>query len=165
MRQIPNQEVERRCGGKVDTELAVPVESNINMHRTPHGVHKSADGSRAARHRFKKSKQSEGSWKGSVRERANKKKTQGKQSRGQKYDGGLKRGPARLRRAMRRCLKLRQGASPLRPPAPFPSNLIIGGGEDLSRVRKPRKKRAPLTNPLPHEQRANKRERGPLAGG
>jgi len=66
---------------------------------------------------------------------------------------------------MRRCLKLRQGADPLRPPAPFPSNLIIGGGEELSRVRKPRKKRAPLTTPLPHEQRANKRERGPLAGG
>ncbi len=29
------------------------------------------------------------------------------------------------KRAMRRCLMLRQGASPLRPPAPFPSALIF----------------------------------------
>jgi hypothetical protein len=37
---------------------------------------------------------------------------------------------------------LRQGASPLRPPAPFPSDLIVGAGRDLSRVRKPRQKPA-----------------------
>lgn len=36
---------------------------------------------------------------------------------------------------MRRCLKLRQGASPLRPPAPFPSVLIVRKGGTLSRVR------------------------------
>jgi len=36
---------------------------------------------------------------------------------------------------MRRCLILRQGASPLRPPAPFPSVLIVRKGGTLSRVR------------------------------
>ena len=34
------------------------------------------------------------------------------------------------------------GDSPLRPPAPFPSDLIVGAGRDLSRVRKPRQKTA-----------------------
>ena len=53
---------------------------------------------------------------------------------------------------MRRCLILRQGASPLRPPAPFPFRLIMGKAENLSRVRKPRKRRAPLTDSLPSQE-------------
>ena len=36
---------------------------------------------------------------------------------------------------MRRCLKLRQGASPLRPPAPFPAHSIVGKESSTSRVR------------------------------
>ena len=36
---------------------------------------------------------------------------------------------------MRRCLKLRQGAGPLRPPAPFPVHWIVGKGNSTSRVR------------------------------
>lgn len=63
---------------------------------------------------------------------------------------------------MRLCLILRQGASPLRPPAPFPSTLIVGEGRELSRVRKPRQKRAPLTILFPLQGALLMRERGPL---
>jgi hypothetical protein len=52
---------------------------------------------------------------------------------------------------MRRCLILCQGASPLRPPAPFPSDFIFQKGRNLSRVRKPRTNRAPLTDSYPSE--------------
>jgi hypothetical protein len=69
--------------------------------------------------------------------------------------------PARGAR-MRRCLILRQGASPLRPPAPFPSPTIFQKGGSLSRVRKPRKSGAPLTDSLPSENFPQMRERGPL---
>ena len=64
---------------------------------------------------------------------------------------------------MRRCLKLRQGASPLRPPAPFPSGSRFQNGGNLSRVRKPRNNGAPLTNPLRSEDATEMRERGPSA--
>jgi hypothetical protein len=64
---------------------------------------------------------------------------------------------------MRRCLILRQGASPLRPPAPFPSGFRFQNGGDLSRVRKPRNYGAPLTDPLRSEDVTEMRERGLLA--
>jgi hypothetical protein len=54
-----------------------------------------------------------------------------------------------LKARMRLCLKLRQGTSPLRPPAPFPSGFRFQNGGNLSRVRKPRNYSAPLTDPLP----------------
>ena len=54
-----------------------------------------------------------------------------------------------------------RGQSPLRPPAPFPFLLILRKGPGLSRVRKPRKKRAPLTTPAPSEEFTMIRERGP----
>jgi len=66
---------------------------------------------------------------------------------------------------MRRCLILRQGARPLRPPAPFPSPPIFQNGGNLSRVRKPRKKRAPLTASLRSEDLPKMRERGLPANG
>jgi hypothetical protein len=50
---------------------------------------------------------------------------------------------------MRRCLILRQGTSPLRPPAPFPSGSMFQNGRNLSRVRKPRKKLRALDKFLP----------------
>jgi hypothetical protein len=68
-----------------------------------------------------------------------------------------------LEARMRRCLKLRQGASPLRPPAPFPSGTRFQDGGNPSRVRKPRNTGAPLTDPLRPEESAEMRERGPLA--
>ncbi len=61
---------------------------------------------------------------------------------------------------MRRCLILRQGASPLRPPAPFPSNFIFQKGRNLSRVRKPRTNRAPLTHSFPSEDFPVHQEKG-----
>jgi hypothetical protein len=66
---------------------------------------------------------------------------------------------------MRRCLILRQGARPLRPPAPFPSPSIFQNGGKLSRVRKPRKNRAPLTASLRSEDLPKMRERGLPAKG
>ena len=68
--------------------------------------------------------------------------------------------PARAAR-MRRCLILRQGASPLRPPAPFPSATILQKGGNLSRVRKPRQTRAPLTDSAESGRDSQMRERGP----
>jgi hypothetical protein len=73
--------------------------------------------------------------------------------------GGERRADAR----MRRCLILRQGASPLRPRPPFPRHPCCRTGGDLSRVRKPRKNGAPLTDGLRSEEFTEMRERGPSA--
>ena len=54
-------------------------------------------------------------------------------------------GDGALKARMRRCLILRQGASPLRPPAPFPSSWIVRSEEALSRVRFAGAKAPPLT--------------------
>jgi hypothetical protein len=59
---------------------------------------------------------------------------------------------ARLGARMRRCLILRQGASPLRPPAPFPSFWIVRSEEDLSRVRFAGAKAAPPLTDLPRSE-------------
>jgi hypothetical protein len=73
---------------------------------------------------------------------------------------------------MRRCLKLRQGQSPLRPPAPFPSCPMFQNGprhqgyapENLFKTRKdfplPRTNRAPLTAPGRSENLSVMRKRG-----
>ena len=87
-------------------------------------------------------------------------------------------GAARYART-RRCLVLRQGASPLRPPAPFPwtsdyteARESVKGSlrrrrRDTDRVLSAAAKTAPpLTDSLASEQRQlEKRERGPLANG
>ena len=62
--------------------------------------------------------------------------------------------------ALRLCLKLRQGASPLKPPPPLPCNRGFQNGWNLSRVRRPRKNRAPLTDPIRSEKPTNARQRG-----
>ena len=64
-----------------------------------------------------------------------------------------------------RCPGPRQGASPLRPRPPFPGICIVRSASDLSRVRKPRKNRAPLTNRRRSEDFPMKRKRGPLCSG
>jgi hypothetical protein len=81
-------------------------------------------------------------------------------------DSGKGEADGALEARMRRCLKLRQGASPLRPPAPFPSDLIIRKGGSLSRVRYAGlKNRPPWTGFLPSEETMPvKRERGPWEG-
>ena len=65
----------------------------------------------------------------------------------------------------RRCLVLRHGASPLRPPAPISFFFIIRKRGKLSRVRKPRKLRAPLTASLSSEEFAQTRKWGPAGAG
>ena len=73
------------------------------------------------------------------------------------------RGRARWGAHLRRCLKLRQGASPLRPPAPFPSDSMIRGSLALSRVRYAGWDAPPLTAPtFPKRNLTKMRERGPL---
>jgi hypothetical protein len=54
-----------------------------------------------------------------------------------------------------------RGTSPLRPPAPFPCRLIVRNGPHRSRVRKPRRNRAPLTDAARSEDFPWIRERGP----
>jgi len=85
----------------------------------------------------------------------------------QNWQSWESRRPGEGRRAgarMRRCLKLRQGASPLRPPAPFPSTSMVWGEGNLSRVRKPRQSSAPLTDCL-HPGRERNQEEGKGAYG
>jgi len=59
----------------------------------------------------------------------------------------------------------RQGDKPPETPAPFPSESMFQNGGNLSRVRKPRTNRAPLTDSLRSEDFTGMRERGPLARG
>src|SRR5580692_5970367 len=123
----------RRIAGKqatgslqIDTEMAAPLcINNTNGHRGED--RKSADGSMATVAQASQSAEDDPKqW-----------RQHGKWSR---VAGGEER---RATARMRRCLILRQGASPLRPLAPFPRCWMIPNGENLSRVRKPRKKRAP----------------------
>jgi hypothetical protein len=79
--------------------------------------------------------------------------------------GGSAGGTARLSARMRRCLILRQGARPLRPPPPFPLESMFQNGRNRSRVRKPRTNRAPLTDSFRSEDLTEMRERGHLARG
>src|ERR1035437_7854047 len=129
---------------QIVTEMAAPLEF-----RTPAGTcgatgKQSADGSMAT-----KARESTGRVQSEER------------SQGER-DGEVGRGTARYAR-MRRCLILRQGASPLRPQAPFPSGSRFNNGGNLSRFPKPRNNGAPLTNPLRSEDATEMRERGPSA--
>ena len=140
------QNVGNRATGTLQfvTEMAAPLEL-----RTPAGTcgrkgrKQSADGSMATM----------------AREVNGQKNNPGSNRRERWSPGGTGAPEAR----MRRCLNLRQGASPLRPPAPFPSGSRFQNGGDQSRVRKPRKYGAPLTDPLRSEDIAEMRERGLLA--
>ena len=57
------------------------------------------------------------------------------------------------------------GGKPPETLAPFPSESMFQNGGNLSRVRKPRTNRAPLTDSLRSEDFTGMRERGPLARG
>ena len=96
------------------TEMAAPQELRTPAGTCGKGCKESADGSMAtkARGRQRTEEQSEERLAGKERER----------------------GTACYAR-MRRCLILRQGASPLRPPAPFPSSSILWKRVNPSRVR------------------------------
>jgi hypothetical protein len=125
------------------TEMAAPHELRTPAGTCGKGCKESADGSMATKAR------------GSQRaEERCKERMPGKR------DGA---GSGALEARMRRCLILRQGASPLRPPAPFPSTSMFQNGGNLSRVRKPRRNGAPLTDCHRSADTAEMRERGPLA--
>jgi hypothetical protein len=64
---------------------------------------------------------------------------------------------------MRRCLILRQGASPLKPPAPFPSFSMLQKRGNLSRVRKPRPG-PPLTSFLSSDEHSCHEGKGASCG-
>src|SRR5713101_6503587 len=57
------------------------------------------------------------------------------------------------------------GGKPPETPAPFPWALILQNGVNPSRVRKPRRSGAPLTDRLRSEQGAEMRERVPCGQG
>jgi len=73
------------------------------------------------------------------------------------------KGTSALEARMRRCLKLRQGASPLRPPAPFPLHWIIRKGGVLSRVRCAGQMRAALDRTPPFRTNCLTRGKGGLS--
>ena len=131
------------------TEMAAPLELRTPAGTCGEGCKESADGSMATMARESTGRrQSEASW-------------QGKQMGC--YGTGCygKRGARTAR--MRRCLILRQGASPLRPQAPFPSGTRLQNGGNPSRVRQPRNLSAPLTDSHRSEESAEMRERRPSA--
>jgi hypothetical protein len=131
---------------QVDTEMAAPLELRTPMGTCGEGRNQSADGSMATMAQESTSRM------------------QSEKSSLEKREKGIsRRGAARGNARMRRRLILRQGASPLRPPAPFPSASMFPNGGNLSRVRKPRRNGAPLTDCLRSEDTAEMRERGPLA--
>lgn len=118
-------------------EMAAPLELRTPAGTCGPGCKKSADGSMATKARETTSRNPVGAEQGKRRSR----------------EWGAKR-------AMRRCLILRQGASPLRPRAPFPCESMIQDGDDRSRVRKPRNPSVPLTDRLRPEDFPEMRERG-----
>ena len=86
----------------------------------------------------------------------------GNSGSGRERDCGKGAADGALEARMRRCLKLRQGASPLRPPAPFPSNWIIRKGGSLSRVRCAGPKQAALDRLPPFRRNCLTRGKGGL---
>jgi hypothetical protein len=126
------------------TEMAAPLELRTPAGTCGKGRNQSADGSMASKAREVNGQKNDprSVW-------------QGKE---------MERGAARYAR-LRRCLILRQGASPLRPRAPFPWALIVQNGVNPSRVRKPRRNGAPLTDCHRSEDFAEMRERGPCGQG
>ena len=89
----------------------------------------------------------------------------GNSGSGRERDCGKGAADGALEARMRRCLKLRQGASPLRPPAPFPSNWIIRKGGSLSRVRYAGQKRGALDRLPPFRTKLARQEgKGALGG-
>jgi hypothetical protein len=136
---------------QVDTEMAAPLELRTPTGTCGEGCNQSADGSMATMAPGSTDRmQSEKSW-------------EGKRERDLGGGSWRKAWRSALRALMRRCLIHRQGASPLRPPAPFPSGPIFQNGGNLSRVRKPRNNGAPLTDCLRSEESTEMRERGPSA--
>ncbi len=143
----------QNVGGQVtgtlqfDAEMAAPLELRTPTGTCGESCNQSADGSMATMAQESTGRmQSEASW-------------QGKQM------GCYGRRGARNAR-MRRCLILRQGASPLRPPAPFPSGIRVSERKQSVKGSQAAQNRcAPLTDHFRSEETTEMRERGRLGCG
>jgi hypothetical protein len=123
------------------TEMAAPLELRTPAGTCGKGRNQSADGSMASKAR------------GSQRaEQRSKERMPGKRD-------GAENG---ARRAHEALPQTPPGGKPPETPAPFPWALILQNGVNRSRVRKPRRSGAPLTDRLRSEQQAEMRERGPV---
>jgi hypothetical protein len=140
--QAPSVELTRECGWKqgVSAAKADPSEEHVNGRHLYCGLQrKDGNGAKPATRRLVTSSLA--------------------------WNGKLMVGAARWDGRSGRCPKPRQGEkAPLRPPAPFPWNLMVRSDGDLSRVRKPAPT-PPLTNLRRSEELAMRRERGLLAMG
>jgi len=121
---------------QVARQMAAPLDFRTPMGTAATSCNKSADGSMAI-------KALESTGRGQSRQQS--------KARGRRKCWGIQGGlqslessDGALKARMRRCLILRQGACPLRPPAPFPWSFIFRKGGNWSRVRKPRRRRRAL---------------------
>src|SRR5438874_11206329 len=126
---------------QVARQMAAPLDFRTPMGTAAISCNKSADGSMAI-------KALESTGRGQSRQQS---KARGRRKcRG--IQGGLQSlqsSDGALKARMRRSLILRQGASPLRPQAPFPWSFIFRKGGNLSRVRKPRRRRRRALDKFP----------------
>jgi hypothetical protein len=148
LRQIGRSRV--TGSAQIATEMAAPFELRTPTGTAANRLHQSANGSMATM--------------------ALKSTGRGRQSakpknRTTEASGREPEGTARREARMRRCLKLRQGASPLRPPAPFPWTLHCTERREFVKGSLSRRRAPPLTNSPRSEDFPMKRERGPLCTG
>jgi hypothetical protein len=126
------------------TEMAAPLELRTPAGTCGKGRNQSADGSMASKARGSQ-----------PAEDRSKERMPGKR---EGSGGGALR-------ALEALPQTPPGGKPPETPAPFPWALILQNGVNPSRVRKPRRSGAPLTDCLRSEERAGMRERGPCGQG
>jgi len=127
-----------------DTEMAAPLELRTPAGTCGKGRNQSADGSMA-----NKARESQ---------RAEERSKECMPGKRDEAGGGALR-------ALEALPQTPPGGKPPETPAPFPWTLIVQNGVNPSRVRKPRRNGAPLTDRLRSEERAGMRERGPCGQG
>jgi hypothetical protein len=126
LRQIGGSRV--TGSAQIATEMAAPFELRTPTGTAANRLHQSANGSMATM----------------ALESTGRGRQSAKPNRTTAARGGGQRGAARREARMRRCLILRQGASPLRPPAPFPWILHCTEGEEFVKGSLRRRWRAAL---------------------
>jgi hypothetical protein len=128
---------------QIATEMAAPLELRTPMSTAAKAAIKSADGSMATMAQWSQT-------------------AEGDRDESQRTGPAARNWGSSALRAHEALPQTPPGGNPLRPPAPFPCGLIMSNGGNLSRVRKPRPKRAPLTDSLRSGAPTNMRERGPM---
>jgi hypothetical protein len=143
---------------QVATEIAAPLELRTPTGTAGHGpAHESADGSRA----ITAQESTGGKPSGQQASRAMRRREQAVHRRA--GTGTKVRHGARDAR-MRRCLILRQGASPLRPPAPFPSSFQVAEGRKIVKGSQAAQKARALDNFPPFRRFLREAGKGALCG-